>query len=128
MRRLELPVTFVRAVLEVLRTFETEARSVKSDFTLPDTLLSDRAPKLTISILDGERLYFTLRQDNRAPIVFGGVDVRHPRVRGRARRHQSVGRLERVELQQAFGAARTRTEVDVSQIAHDLSGRLDVSN
>lgn len=124
MRRLELPVSFVQAVLRVLRAFETEVRSLQADFVLPDSLLAAQAPRLTLLILDGERLYFTLTQGKEPPRLFGGVDVRHPRARGRARKHQGVGRLQQAETQGALEGARTRTEVDLSQIARDLQGRL----
>ena len=83
MRRLELPVSFVQAVLRVLRSFETEVQSAQRDFVLPDSLLADGAPRLQLLILDGERLYFMLTKGNDPSLVFGGVDVRHPRARGR---------------------------------------------
>lgn len=124
MRRLELPVSFVQAVLRVLRSFEKEVQSAQADFVLPDSLFADGAPRLKLLILDGERLYFMLTKGNDPAVVFGGVDVRHPRARGRARKHQGIGRLQQAEVQEAFVSARTRTEVDLSQIARDLEDRL----
>jgi len=127
MRRLEVPVSFVQAVLRVLRSFETEVQSAQADFVLPESLFADGAPRLKLLILDGERLYFMLTKRNDPSLVFGGVNVRHPRARGRARKHQGIGRLQQAEVQEAFAAARTRTEVDLSQIARDLEDRLPSS-
>src|SRR5262245_61731957 len=119
MRRLELPVSFVKAVLLVLRSFETEASAILGKFALPDSLIAPRAPQLVLLILDGERLYFHLDAQESPPRVFGGVDIRHPRARGRARHHISVGRLEPAEAKRILSAARTRAEFNLSQIARD---------
>lgn len=124
MRRLELPVSFVQAVLRVLRAFETEAAASLDDFVLPDSLVAARAPRLTLVILDGERLYFRLESRRGDSHMFSGVDIRHPRTRGRAREHHGVGRLEPAKVDEAFRGARTRTEIDVSQIARALATRM----
>ncbi len=124
MRRLELPVSYVQAVLRVLRVFEGEAKTMLADFALPDSLLAPRAPRLGLVMLDGERVYFTLRREGERPSVFGGVNIRHPNLRGRGRRHEGVGRLAPEQAQHALEAARTRTEVDLSRIAQDLDDRL----
>jgi hypothetical protein len=120
MRRSELPVSFVRAVLQVLRTFETEVRKDVHEFVLPGTLRSKRGPQLSLLILDGERLYFVLRRPGHAPATFGGVDIPRPRVQGRARNHQTLGRLRPIDGKREVGVARTRTEIDLSAIARDL--------
>ena len=119
MRRSELPVSFVRAVLQVLRTFETEVRRDVHEFVLPGTLRSKRGPQLSLLILDGERLYFVLHRPGHAPTTFGGVEIPRPLVRGRARRHQTVGRLRPIDAKRELAAARTRTEIDLSAIARD---------
>jgi DNA-binding transcriptional MerR regulator len=124
MRRLELPVSFVRAVLRVLRSFEAEAKAVLGEFAVPESLVVSGAPRLTLFILDGERLYFRLISHQGEPRFFGGIDIRHPRVRGRARHHLGVGRLEPAPADQVLNAARTRTEVDLSKIARELAARL----
>ncbi len=127
MRRLELPVSFVRAVLKVLRSFETEVQSAQRDFVLPESLVPDSSPRITLIILDGEKLYFTVTENENPRLVLGGVDVRYPRARGRARNHKSIGRPQQVAAREAFRVARTRTEVDLSKIARDLEGRLSDS-
>ncbi len=86
MRQHEVPVSYVQAVLRVLRAFEGEAKALLGTFALPDSLLVAGAPSLSLIILDGERLYFSLTRDSERPRVFGGVNVRHPRARGRAMR------------------------------------------
>jgi len=116
MRRLELPVSFVRAVLQVLRAFEAEARSIRPGFALPDSLLGTRAPNLSLIIVDGERLFFVLGRD----VAFGGVTIPRPNVQGRARRHASVGRLQKDGLREALAGARTKTEVDITEIARSI--------
>ncbi len=124
MRRLEIPVSFVKAVLRVLRSFEVEAKKILGgNFSLPDGLVAGTAPRLTLLILDGERLYFSLTLGDNRSHVFGGVDIRHPRARGRARQHEGLGRLQ-AEAKQALATARTRIEVDLSQIARDLEEQL----
>lgn len=129
MRRAELPIAIVRAVLLALRSFESEVRREVEDFTLPDSLAASRAPRLSVWILDGERLHFLLHQPGRAPRVFGGVDVPRPSTRRRTPRQPAVGNLrvvERGEIQKG----RTRTEIDLSAIAgdlHDLEARISSS-
>jgi hypothetical protein len=120
MRRLEVPVSYVQAVLSVVRAFEAEARTMLSEFTVPDSLLGPTAPRLVLTIVDGERLYFTLGAKKQQQI-FGGVNIRHPRVRGRSRQHHRNGRLQASDLQEELSAARTRTDVDLSRIAQELS-------
>jgi DNA-binding transcriptional MerR regulator len=124
MRKLELPVSFIQAVLRVLRAFETEAKALLGEFPLPHGLVAPTAPRLTLLILDGERLYVRLASAQGKPRVFGGINIKHPHLRGRARQHESVGRLGPAEADRVFATARTRTEVDLSQIARDLEERL----
>ena len=126
MRRLELPVSFVQAVLRVLRSFEREAQASLTDFSLPDSLLTTNAPRLMLIILDGERLYFRLTSNDQSRL-FGGVAIHHPRARGRARQHQSIGHPQPAEIERALDAARTRTDVDLSRIARDLEDRLSTA-
>jgi hypothetical protein len=124
MRRLELPVSFIQAVLRVLRSFEAEAAASLGHFVLPDSLVELGSPQLTLFIVEGERLYFRLVPKEGVSRVFGGIDIRHPRARGRARRHQGIGRLQPTEAEEILAAARTRTEIDLSRIARDLATRL----
>lgn len=124
MRRLELPVSYIQAVLRVLRAFEGEARTLLRNFALPESLLATGAPRLSLLILNGEQLFFTLTHASGPAQVFGGVNIRHPSARGRSRQHQSIGRLKPDRAEQALSATRTKTEVDLSRIARDLGDRL----
>src|SRR5262245_25269118 len=124
MRDLELPVSYVRAVLGVLRAFEDHAKALLGEFMLPESLLTHGAPGVRLVILDGERLYFSVTSPNESVTTFGGVNVRHPQVRGRARRHEGIGRVEPGEMEEARRSARIKTEVDLSRIAHELDHRL----
>ncbi len=120
MRRLEIPVSFVRAVLHVLRTFEAEVRRTTRDFALPQSIRPVGAPQLSLFIIDGERLYFALRGPKSAQLIFGGVEIPRPSVSGRARHHRPAGRLRRLRGQALPRLARTRVEIDLSAIARDL--------
>ena len=84
MRKLELPVSFVQAVLRVLRAFEVEAKALIGEFPLPDSLLVASAPRLTLLILDGERLYFRLAPTTTSPL-FEEHNIKHPPPRSGAR-------------------------------------------
>jgi hypothetical protein len=79
---------------------------------------------VSLMILDGERLYFSVARGDNPPTTFGGVNIRHPRACGRARHHEGVGRLEPEQVGEAIRPARTKTEVDLSRIAHELGDRL----
>ena len=125
MRRLELPVSFVQAVLRVVRSFETEARKALPGFALPESLLAAGGPRLALTILDGEHLYFSLSVEGKPGSAFGGIAIRHPAARGRARQHRGIGRLEPTEMTKALASARTRTELDLSRIAGDLEEHLE---
>jgi len=124
MRGLELPVSYVRAVLGVLRTFESQAKTLLGDFVLPDSLLAPGAPRVSLVILDGQRLYFRLTSGAKRPTLFGGVDIRHPGSRGRGRQHAGVGHVAPEKAADAIRFARTKTEVDLSRIATELGDRL----
>src|SRR5262245_32519520 len=93
-------------------------------FVLPESLVASGAPRLVLFIVDGERLYFRLESPEAGPRFFGGIDIRHPRVRGQARHHLGLGRLKPAQADHVLSAARTRTEVDLSQIARELAARL----
>ena len=119
MRRLEVPVSFVRAVIEVLRVFESELGKSIRGFALPESLRTQGAPRVSLLIVDGERLLFRVRADDRETLL-AGITIPRPNVRGRARAHRALGRL-RPARSDAAAHARTRTEVDLTQIARDIS-------
>lgn len=118
MRRLELPVSFVRAVVDVLKVFEMEVAKSMPGFALPDSLRATGAPRVSLLIIDGERLFFRVKAARRETLL-GGVTIPRPKVRGRARAHRPTGDLRRARGD-AAATARTRTEVNLSQIATDI--------
>lgn len=120
MRRSELPLSLVRAVLQVLRAFETEARRQIPTFALPETLRADHAPKLSLLILDGHRLYIELRRSERTSVIFGGVEISRQTASSQVSHRRTVGRLRPIRAKRELLGARTRTEVDLSAIASDL--------
>jgi len=124
MRKLELPVSYVHAVLKVLRAFELEAKVLLGNFTLPDSLLAPNAPQLSLVILDGERLFFSLARAGKSPRVFGGVNIHPRRTRGRAGHHQNIGQLRSEQAEQTLSGGRTKTQIDLSRIARDFGDRL----
>ncbi|MEO6027098.1 MAG: hypothetical protein ABIR79_09565 [Candidatus Binatia bacterium] len=120
MRRSDLPLSLARAVLQVLRAFETEAQGQIPNFALPDTLRAAHAPKLSVLILDGYRLYIELHRSKRAAVVFGGIEIpRQPGPR-RTPHHRPSGRLRPIRAKRELLKARTRTEIDLSAIAAGL--------
>ena len=125
MRRLEVPVSFVKAVLHVLLTFETEVRRNRPDFILPGSIRAANGPHLSLFIVNGEHLYFALGAPKAAQVMLGGVEIPHPSVRGRARRHRPIGRLRPVDADRMLADARTRTEINLSAIARDLATKVE---
>src|SRR4051794_32965527 len=120
MRRLEIPVSFIRAVIQVLKVFEAQVGKLLRGFALPDSLRADGAPYVSLLVVDGDRLFFRIRAGERETVL-GGVTVPRPSIRGRARAHRAVGDLRRTTAD-AITRARTRTEVDLTQIARDIDG------
>lgn len=121
MRRSKLPLSLARTVLGVLRSFESEVSRQIPGFVLPDSLMVARGPRVLIVILNGTRLYFVLRAAAAASAVFGGIDV--PVVQGGrsgTRSKAKLGPLPPIDTRREFATARTRTEINLSRIAHDL--------
>jgi len=121
MRRSALPLSLARTVLGVLRSFESEVRRQIADFVLPDSLMAARGPRVLIVILNGTRLYFVLQGAAAASAVFGGIDVSVVKGgRSVARSKAKLGALPPIDTKREFATARTRTEINLSQIARDL--------
>lgn len=75
LRKLEIGVAFVGAVVHVIRTFERSVGKELRDFKLPDSLRTPKAPDLRVVIADGARLYFTLAAPGSPARVYGGIDL-----------------------------------------------------
>src|SRR5438046_3365316 len=76
LRRLELPVGMVRAVLLVLRSFERAAKKMLPRFVLPDSLVRSESPEVSILIIDGSQLYFRVAKTRQALPGLGVAAVR----------------------------------------------------
>jgi hypothetical protein len=75
LRKLDIGVAFVGAVLHVLRAFERRVGNELRDFRLPDSLRAPGAPDLRAVIADGGRLYFTLATPGSPARLFGDIDL-----------------------------------------------------
>jgi hypothetical protein len=117
LRRLELPVGMVRAVLAVLRSFERAAQKTLPRFALPDSLVGPTGLEVSVLLIDGSQLYFTVAKGRTAPTVLGGVDI--PR-RGDRVRTTRPRRLAPLKARRAIESAKTRTEVNLTRIARAL--------
>lgn len=136
LRDLQIPVSFVVALVYVLRAFEKSVKKELPGFALPEGLQEPGAPDLRIVIGDGRLLYVTLGSGRGAPKVFGGIDLQSLRGGGRALRGLERGlqlvKPVREERRRSgsdgeFGgperSRHSRVEVSVTRIAQDL--RLD---
>ena len=120
MRRLELPLAVIRAVLIVLRSFESAAASAMPGFSLPQSLQIPGAPSVVVLLLDGEHLYFSVRKDTAAPVLFGTVELPKRGTRSRRASGVDVRRLSSAAATKATATAKIRTEIDLTRIAGDL--------
>ncbi len=123
MRRMELPVTFIRAVLRVLRGFESAASSAIQGFSLPESLQAADAPRVTALIQDGERLRFSIGKGKAPAAIFGDVILPKRSRRGRPTGRADVRRLSTATAAKLVAAAKTRTEIDLTHIAAVLRDR-----
>ena len=129
LRELEIPASFVGAVIHVLRVFEKSVRRQRPEFHLPESLRDPRAPDLRVVIGNGRRLYFTLGASGSPPKVYGDLDLREldpsrkstralerelarPRPAARSGTSQQFGGPE--------GSRHARVEVSITRIAWDL--------
>jgi hypothetical protein len=120
MRRLELPLSIISAVLFVLRSFEAAAGATLPGFALPESLQTANAPTVRAFILDGERLFFSVGKGRGTTSFFGGVDLPKRSRRLRATRPPDVRKLSTAAATKLMASAKTRAEIDLTRIAVDL--------
>lgn len=124
MRRLELPVAVVAAMLHTLRHFEDSVRRSDPNFDIVRSLRGPSPLDMRILVKDGERLFFSLGKRGSAPKLFGGMDF--PRgVRGIGRNSGDIGAAQPTSKHsKAFGgpegSRQARIEVSVTEIARSL--------
>jgi len=129
LRELEIPASFVGAVIHVLRVFEKSVRRQLTEFHLPESLRDPLAPDLRVVIGNGRRLYFTLGASGSPPKVYGDLDLREldaSRMSSRAL-ERALARPKpsaRSGTSQQFGgpegSRHARVEVSITRIARDL--------
>jgi DNA-binding transcriptional MerR regulator len=109
LRKLDIGVAFVGAVVHVLRAFERSVGKELRGFKLPDSLREPKAPDLRVVIADGARLFFTLAAPGSPARVFGGIDLQDV-----TSSPPSAPALDR-DLRDAT-ASRTRSRPEVTQV------------
>jgi hypothetical protein len=119
LRRLELPLNVVRAVLQTIRSFEGATRRQIPDFTLPESLVGVRALDVSALLLDGSTLYFSVGDKSARKRMIGGVELSKS-----SKRSQNSSppprKLSETETQRILDSAKIRMEVDLTKIARDL--------
>ena len=127
LRKLELPVTVVAAVVRVLRRFADVVRNSEPGFDIVTSLRGPGAVDLRILVKDGEQLFFLLAAGTGPAKLFGPLDftkfgVRRPPSVPR-RIPEVTPRTRREGLGGPEGSREARIEVSVTEVAKGL--RLD---
>jgi DNA-binding transcriptional MerR regulator len=129
LRELEIPASFVGAVIYVLRAFERSVRKRLTGFHLPESLRDPQAPDLRVVIGNGQRLYFTLGTGGSPAKVYGDLDPRQLDASRKSSRalERELARPKpsaRSGTSQQFGgpegSTHARVEVSITRIARDL--------
>lgn len=124
LRDMMLPVAGIRAIIYVLRAFETALQRELRGFSLPDSLRMRASPDFRIIVSDGDAIYFSLSQGGKKTKLFGGVSLDRlvedeaATVRGAARPVPAGGGAGTFGGPE--GSHYARLEVSVTQIARDL--------
>jgi len=74
LRRFELPVAYIAPIMKILRSFEAFAAKEIDVFSLPKSLQSKPAVRLSMVIVDGRNLFFILRHKGETSYM-GGLDL-----------------------------------------------------
>jgi len=120
MRRMELPVSLVQAVLRVLRSFESAASAMLPAFSLPESLRRPAAPTMRVLIVDGSRLAFSIGKTDSEAAVFGDVELPSRSNRKRIARSGEIRKLSSARARKLLDSAKTRSEIDLTRIAESL--------
>lgn len=124
LRKLELPVTVVAAVVRVLRRFAEVVRKSEPGFDIITSLRGPNAVDLRILVKDGEQLFFLLVLRTEPARLFGPLDFRkfggrRPSSVPRRIPELSVGTPQE-GLGGPEGSREARIEVSVTEIARGL--------
>lgn len=117
-----IPAAVSGAVVYAIQGFEKAIKKEKPGFSLPGSMLDDRAPELKVVIGDDRRLYFSLTTGRWAGKSYGGIPLagliekasKGDRVHTSRKAPRGIGEETQV------GAMRARVEVSVTGIAQDL--------
>jgi len=127
LRKLELPVTVVVAVVRVLRRFAEVLRNNEPEFDIVTSLRGPKAVDLRILVKDGEQLFFLLAAGTGPAKLFGPLDFRKFGARRPLpvprRIHELSPRTSQEGLGGPEGSKEARIEVSVTEVAKGL--RLD---
>jgi hypothetical protein len=127
LRKLELPVTVVAAVVRVLRRFADVVRTSEPGFDIVTSLRGPNAVDLRILVKDGEQLFFLLAASTGPAKLFGPVDFRKFGARRPPPVPRRIHELSPQTPQSGFGgpegSKEARIEVSVTEVAKGL--RLD---
>jgi DNA-binding transcriptional MerR regulator len=119
LRRLELPVRVIRAILQTVRSFEGSTRKRLPGFTLPESLIGPGALDVSVLIVEGTTLYFSVVGKDAQRRIVGGVDL--PKGRTRSPKRAALPRkLSGTDARRVIESAKVRTEVNLTGIARDL--------
>jgi hypothetical protein len=124
LRKLELPVTVVAAVVRVLRRFAEVVRNNELEFDIVTSLRGPNAVDLRILVKDGEQLFFLLAASAGPTKLFGPLDF----TKFGGRRPPSVPRRipelrtrpPQEHLGGPEGSREARIEVSVTEVAKGL--------
>jgi hypothetical protein len=124
LRKLELPVTVVAAVVRVLRRFADVVRNSEPEFDIVTSLRGPNAVDLRILVKDGEQLFFLLALRTGPARLFGPLDfrkfgARRPPLVPRRIPELSIG-TPQDGLGGPEGSREARIEVSVTEIARGL--------
>jgi DNA-binding transcriptional MerR regulator len=119
LRRLELPVSVIRAILQTVRSFEGATRQRLPGFMLPESLVGPRALDVSVLLVDGTTLYFSVAGKDARRTVVGGVDLPEG---GRCspKRSAPPRKLSGIDARRVIESAKVRTEVNLTGIARDI--------
>ncbi len=135
LRELTLPVDTVKAIIHVLRAFETKVADEIRGFDLVGGLRNKTAPDLRIIISDGRRIYFSLGVGTGTPKLFGGLDFQNIAIKKAKPTASGKGKTPIVEIENGKtlkpatlpsefggpeGSKHARIEISVTRIAKDL--------
>ena len=124
LRRLELPVTVVAAVVRVLRRFAEVVRKSEPGFDIVTSLRGPNAVDLRILVKDGEQLFFLLAASTGPAKLFGPLDFRKFGARRPAPVPRRIQELSPRTAQEGLGgpegSREARIEVSVTEVAKGL--------